>query len=208
MFFEGVETSVTWSSTASSSDAREKTGRSRSGTSSTAVSMTRTSPYQVGALHATGAVELFNQFSLSWPDLYAIEGLQIAAETDNPLEAAVQSYVFGEVTESADTGDILSASANQDTILIGTDGKTDEYRIEAPTEGAEAWIYGMGDGTSLDASEDVIIGLNGSTVSSMSDVSQGHWPAATPYRRSASRLIRAATTPSWTCSSQTAATST
>ena len=30
----------------------------------------------------------------------------------------------------------------------------------------------MGDGTSLDASEDVIIGLNGSTVSSMSDVSQ------------------------------------
>ena len=127
---------------------------------------------EVGALHATGAVELFNQFSLSQSDLYAIEGLQIAAETDNPLEAAVQSYVFGEVTESADTGDILSASANEDTILIGTDGKTDEYRIEAPTEGAEAWIYGMGDGTNLDASEDVIIGLNGSTVSSMSDVSQ------------------------------------
>ena len=127
---------------------------------------------EVGALHATGTVELFNQFSLSQSDLYAIEGLQIAAETDNPLEAAVQSYVFGEVTESAETGDILSASADQDSILIGTDGKADEYRIEAPTDGAEAWIYGMGDGTSLDANEDVIIGLNGSMVSSMSDVSQ------------------------------------
>jgi hypothetical protein len=80
--------------------------------------------------------------------------------------------VFGEVTESAESGDILSASADADTILIGTDGKTDEYRIEAPTDGAEAWIYGMGDGTSLDANEDVIIGLNGSTVSSMSGVSQ------------------------------------
>ena len=32
--------------------------------------------------------------------------------------------------------------------------------------------YTLGDGTNLDASEDVIIGLNGSTVSSMSDVSQ------------------------------------
>ena len=127
---------------------------------------------EVGALHATGTVELFNQFSLSQSDLYAIEGLQIAVETDNPLEAAVQSYVFGEVTESAESGDILSASADADTILIGTDGKTDEYRIEAPTNGAEAWIYGMGDGTSLDANEDVIIGLNGSTVSSMSGVSQ------------------------------------
>ena len=34
---------------------------------------------EVGAPHATGAVELFNQFSLSQSDLYAIEGLQIAA---------------------------------------------------------------------------------------------------------------------------------
>ena len=73
---------------------------------------------------------------------YAIEGLQIAAETDNPLEAAVQSYVFGEVTESAETGDTLSASANEDTILIGTGGKTDDYVIDmAGAEGnTEAWI--------------------------------------------------------------------
>ena len=100
---------------------------------------------EVGALHATGTVELFNQFSLSQSDLYAIEGLQIAAETDNPLEAAVQSYVFGEVTESAETGDILSASANQDTILIGTSGKTDDYVIDmaGATGTTEAWIYGL-----------------------------------------------------------------
>ena len=127
---------------------------------------------EVGALHATGTVELFNQFSLSQSNLYAIEGLQIAAESDNPLEAAVQSYVFGEVSESVATGDILSGSADEDTILIGTVGKTDEYRIEAPTDGAEAWIYGMGDGNNLDANEDVIIGLNGSTVNSVSEASQ------------------------------------
>ena len=116
-----------------------------------------------GTLHAYGTVELFNQFSLSQSDLYKVEGLQIAEESVNPLDSAVQSYVFGDVTSSDETGDTLSASANEDTILIGTDGKTDEYRIEAPTDGAEAWIYGMGDGTSLDANEDVIISLNGAT---------------------------------------------
>ena len=120
---------------------------------------------ETGMLHATGKVEVFNQFSLSQSDLYAIEGLEIAKEADNPLDAAVQRYVFGDVTESAASGDILSASADEDTILIGTQGKTDEYRITAPTDSAEhteAWIYGMSDGTNLDANEDVIISLNGS----------------------------------------------
>ena len=135
---------------------------------------------EVGALHATGTVELFNQFSLSQSDLYAIEGLQIAAETDNPLEAAVQSYVFGEVTESAETGDILSASANQDTILIGTDGKTDDYVIDmagatrAPRPGSMAWA------TTPRRERRVIIGLNGSTVDLMR--SRARSRPTTPYR--------------------------
>jgi len=120
---------------------------------------------ETGLLHATGKVELFNQFSLSQSDIYQIEGLQIAAESDNPLEAAVQSYVFGQVSESSATGDILSASADEDTILIGTEGRTDEFRITAPTDSAEsteAWIYGMHTNGTLDANEEVIIELNGS----------------------------------------------
>jgi Ca2+-binding RTX toxin-like protein len=132
---------------------------------------------ETGVLHATGKVEVFNQFSLSQSDLYAIEGLEIARETDNPLDAAVQRYVFGEVSESAESGDIVSASANEDTILIGTQGKTDEYRITAPTDNSghtEAWIYGMSDGTNLDANEDLIIELNGSSEPTLSstDVTQ------------------------------------
>ena len=139
---------------------------------------------EVGALHATGTVELFNQFSLSQSDLYAIEGLQIAAETDNPLEAAVQSYVFGEVTESAETGDTLSASANEDTILIGTGGKTDDYVIDmAGAEGnTEAWIYGLDAGSDTvtvtgqtlktETQEDVVL-ANGQTVQKVSATFEG-----------------------------------
>ncbi|MCH1448437.1 MAG: hypothetical protein L7U42_07045, partial [Candidatus Nanopelagicales bacterium] len=98
-----------------------------------------------GTLHAYGAVELFNQFSLTQSDLYKVEGLQITEESVNPLDSAVQSYVFGEVTESAETGDTLSASANEDTILIGTTGKDDEYVIDmagAAGNNTEVWIYG------------------------------------------------------------------
>ena len=139
---------------------------------------------EVGALHATGTVELFNQFSLSQSDLYAIEGLQIAAETDNPLEAAVQSYVFGEVTESAETGDTLSATANEDTILIGTSGKTDDYVIDmAGAEGnTEAWIYGLDAGSDTvtvtgqtlktETQEDVVL-ANGQTVQKVSATFEG-----------------------------------
>ena len=98
-----------------------------------------------GTLHAYGTVELFNQFSLSQSDLYKVEGLQIAEEPVNPLDSAVQSYVFGDVTESAGTGDTLSASANEDTILIGTSGKADEYVVDmtGATGTTEAWIYGL-----------------------------------------------------------------
>ena len=98
-----------------------------------------------GMLHAYGTVELFNQFSLSQSDLYKVEGLEIEAELLNPLESAVQSYVFGDVTESAGTGDTLTASANEDTILIGTSGKADEYVVDmtGATGTTEAWIYGL-----------------------------------------------------------------
>ena len=58
---------------------------------------------EVGTARDRYGPELFNQFSLSQSDIYKIEGLQIAAETDNPLEAAVQSYVFGDVTSSEET---------------------------------------------------------------------------------------------------------
>jgi len=97
-----------------------------------------------GTLHAYGTVELFNQFSLSQSDLYKVEELQIAEESVNPLDSAVQSYVFGEVTESAETGDTLSASANEATILIGTTGKNDEYVIDmaGAVGNTEVWIFG------------------------------------------------------------------
>ena len=112
-----------------------------------------------GTLHAYGAVELFNQFSLSQSDLYKVEGLQIAEESVNPLDSAVQSYVFGDVTESAKTGDTLSASANEDTILIGTGGKNDEYVVDITgvTGNTEVWIYGMDTAEGVDANDTVTI---------------------------------------------------
>ena len=53
--------------------------------------------------------------------------------------------MFGDVTESAGTGDTLTASANEDTILIGTSGKADEYVVDmtGATGTTEAWIYGL-----------------------------------------------------------------
>ena len=77
----------------------------------------------------------------------------------------MQSYVFGQVSESSATGDILSANADEDTILIGTEGLTDEFRILASTDSSvstEAWIYGMHDSGALDSGDEVIIELNGS----------------------------------------------
>jgi hypothetical protein len=137
-----------------------------------------------GTLHAYGTVELFNQFSLSQSDLYKVEGLQIAEESVNPLDSAVQSYVFGEVTESAETGDTLSATANEDTILIGTGGKTDDYVIDmAGAEGnTEAWIYGLDAGSDMvtvtgqtlktETQEDVVL-ANGQTVQKVSATFEG-----------------------------------
>ena len=124
-----------------------------------------TSVNEIGALHATGTVELFNQFSLSQSDLYAIEGLQIAAETDNPLEAAVQSYVFGRVTESAETGDTLTATAGENTILIGSGGKNDQYVVDMTgvSEDTEVWIYGMDSVDGVDANDSVTISQQWST---------------------------------------------
>ena len=50
--------------------------------------------------HAYGAVELFNQFSLSQSDLYKVEEPQITEESE-PARLGGPSYVFGDVTESA-----------------------------------------------------------------------------------------------------------
>ena len=110
-------------------------------------------------MHAYGTVELFNQFSLSQSDLYKVEGLQISEESVNPLDSAVQSYVFGDVTESDGSGDTLSASANEDTILIGTGGKVDEYVVDMAgvTGNTEVWIYGMDTADGVDANDMVTI---------------------------------------------------
>ena len=92
--------------------------------------------------------------------------------------------MFGDVTESAESGDILSASANEDTILIGTGGKTDDYVIDmAGAEGnTEAWIYGLDAGSDTvtvtgqtlktETQEDVVL-ANGQTVQKVSATFEG-----------------------------------
>ena len=53
--------------------------------------------------------------------------------------------MFGEVTESAETGDILSASANQDSHPDRYQRKDRRlcHRHGGPTGNTEAWIYGL-----------------------------------------------------------------
>jgi hypothetical protein len=87
-----------------------------------------TNTNEAGVFHAFGSVQLFNQFSLSQSDIYKVEGLQIVEESVNPLDAAVKTYLFGDTAELAgETGDVVSAQADEDSILIGTQGVTDEF---------------------------------------------------------------------------------
>jgi hypothetical protein len=147
--------------------------------------------------HADGTVDIFNQYSLTQSQ-YRVEKIAFSTEAENPLAVAVKSYYLGveggtastgtQVTCAADgtlgttntaiaAGDILKAEANQDSILIGTADKHDEFFINAPTSASntagpastrvidtqDVWIYGMRDGNSLDA-DDVVINMGaGST---------------------------------------------
>jgi len=121
---------------------------------------------ETGSLYAFGTVEVFNQFSTSMGGVYAIEGVSIAEESANPLDAAVHSYLFGSVSASDLSGDLITASAGHDSIMIGSSGKIDQFVIESTSNGSEqqeVWIYGLSDGTAAFDQEDVVISLNGSS---------------------------------------------
>jgi hypothetical protein len=113
-------------------------------------------------LHATGQIDIFNQFSLTQSGLYSVEKLQITTEMENPLSAAVQTYYLGDVqgrVSGTNGGDIIHAGADHNSLLIGTSGLNDTFRIDAPTSASNillengardvteqnVWLYGNSD---------------------------------------------------------------
>jgi hypothetical protein len=116
---------------------------------------------EAGLLHAHGQIDIFNQFSLTQSGLYSVEKIQIATEMDNPLAAAVQTYYLGDVqgkVSGANGGDVIHADADQNSLLIGTSGLNDTFRIDAPTTASNqlvngarvvteenVWLYGNSD---------------------------------------------------------------
>jgi Ca2+-binding RTX toxin-like protein len=127
-----------------------------------------TTQNEASRLHATGQIDIFNQFSLTQSGLYSVEKLQIAAEMENPLSAAVQTYYLGDVqgrVSGTNGGDIIHADADRNSLLIGNSALDDKFLIEAPTadsnyldglnaDGSErrvvaeqdVWLYGANDG--------------------------------------------------------------
>jgi hypothetical protein len=117
-----------------------------------------------GALHATGTINIFNQFSLSQGDVYAVEKIQVGAEVADQFNAAVKTYYLGQVdgtstagqkvvdtnsngdysddsndtTSSIAAGDRLVADADVDSLLIGTTGYHDTFVIDGPTNASAA----------------------------------------------------------------------
>ena len=112
---------------------------------------------QSGALHATGSISIFNQFSLTQSNLYQVEKLIIAEEGADATNLLSQTYYFSDVmgttntgisevvaadgsinTSDADNGatgvgEIHHAYADTDSVMIGTAGLNDVFEIEAAT---------------------------------------------------------------------------
>ncbi|MAK96406.1 MAG: hypothetical protein CL996_02790, partial [Euryarchaeota archaeon] len=96
---------------------------------------------------ASGNIQIFNQFSVSQGDIYSVEKLQIGAEFENPLEAAVSTYYLGQSagvnSEGASVmtskGDSLldagnsGAATSNDWLMIGKEGSADSFVIDGPT---------------------------------------------------------------------------
>ena len=150
-----------------------------------------------GDSHASGQITLFNQFSTSQSSIYQVEKIQIGAEHDaensaDPFAMAVQTYYIADsladtsvsdLTTTVVTGDVLSASADVDSIMIGEGNAVDVFEINAPTSSSaasgdgliaadhqEVYIYGMvqAGGTSID-NDEIIIKTNLSTSTALSD---------------------------------------
>ena len=115
-----------------------------------------------GDAAGSGTVELFNQYSLSQSHLYNVENLQIIDEVENTLEASVSEYSFGDVMGStSDGGDILAAMGSDNAILVGSNGKSDEFRTDLMDVNKDVWLYGFDkDGPNADS---VVLDLNAST---------------------------------------------
>ena len=105
---------------------------------------------------------MFNQYSLSQSHLYNVENLQIIDEVENTLEASVSEYSFGDVMGStSDGGDILAAMGSDNAILVGSNGKSDEFRTDLMDVNKDVWLYGFDkDGPNADS---VVLDLNAST---------------------------------------------
>jgi hypothetical protein len=135
--------------------------------------------------HAEGTIDIFNQFSTTQTQ-YRVEKVQIAQESESPeFATAVNTYFLGVSTGAgaatnnlgADiaaglVGERVVANANVDSILVGIEGKVDEFVINGPTvadssvsgvgaasSSEDVWIYGWKDGANVDADKVIVKGM-------------------------------------------------
>ena len=118
-----------------------------------------TAANEIGKDHATGSISIFNQFSVSQSDLYQVEKLIVAEESEDSTNQDLLSntYYFADVegeTGSGATeavagngsintsdstagtsaaGDYLVADADVNSIMVGTAGRNDVFEINAAT---------------------------------------------------------------------------
>ena len=136
---------------------------------------------QIGA-EADGE-ETSDPFAMAIKEYYIADSINATtvAELANVTSSTQEGVTTGGTLDgSASTiafGDVLSAAADVDSVMIGTSGKFDIFEINAPTaagsgstnsqianEVQEVWIYGMSNqtGTTFDKDE-IVIKLDSST---------------------------------------------
>jgi Ca2+-binding RTX toxin-like protein len=130
--------------------------------------------------HATGTIDIFNQFSLTQSQ-YRVEKIAFSTEAENPLAVAVKTYYLGveggnataidnEGTAITNAGDRVIAAKDVDSILIGDGDKVDEFIINAPTidsaahgsfvaNSQDVWLYGVGGGSASASLENLKIDM-------------------------------------------------
>ena len=122
---------------------------------------------EVGSAHASGSISIFNQFSVSQSNLYQVEKLIVADESEDATNENLVSntYYFADVEgenasgeseavsagaiDTADAtsgvtagGDHLSADADINSIMIGTAGRNDTFEVDAATSASEQQVVG------------------------------------------------------------------
>ncbi|MDC0395110.1 Ig-like domain-containing protein, partial [Alphaproteobacteria bacterium] len=122
---------------------------------------------EVGSAHASGSISIFNQFSVSQSNLYQVEKLIVAGESEDATNQNLVSntYYFADVegenasgesevvsagaidTEDATSGvttggDHLSAEADINSIMIGTAGRNDTFEVDAATSASAQQVVG------------------------------------------------------------------